>query len=111
MIEEIIRGYLAERLDCPVLLEAPERPPKRYIVMEKTGSGQRNRISSAVIAIQSYGGSLYEAACLNEKVKALMDEATVLDAVGGIALDSDYNFTDATTKNYRYQAVYDITHY
>ena len=111
MIEKTIRDYLSARLDCPVRLEEPETPPERYVVLEKTGSGKQNQICRAIIAIQSYGKSLHEAASLNEAVKRLMDDATTLDAVSRSALNSDYNFTDPTTKRYRYQAVYDITHY
>ena len=34
-----------------------------------------------------------------------------LDEVSKVSLNSDYNFTDAATKRYRYQAVFDIIHY
>jgi len=34
-----------------------------------------------------------------------------LNEIGKVKLNSDYNFTDTVTKQYRYQAVYDISHY
>ena len=58
--------------------------------------------------MQSYGPSLFEAAELNERVKAAMDDLIQLPDIISSDLDSDYNFTDTSTKRYRYQAVYDI---
>lgn len=54
---------------------------------------------------------MYDAARLNERVKAAMDSAAELDAVSASRLNSDYNFTDTTTKRYRYQAVYDLVYF
>lgn len=113
IIEETVRNYLDEQLDCPVWLEIPkgETIPAEYVLVQKTGSGRENHINSAILAIQSYGGRLVDAMDLNEAVKAAMDGLIVLDSVSRSALNSDYNFTDTQTKAYRYQAVYDITHY
>ena len=112
IIEETVRNYLNEQLDCPVWLEIPkgEELPTEYVLVNKSGSRRENHISSAIITIQSYGGSLLEAMDLNEAVKAAMDELITLDSVSRAALNSDYDFTDTQTKQYRYQAVYDITH-
>ena len=111
MIEKTILDYLSERMAVTVYLELPPDPPERCVVLEKTGSGKSNFIYSATIAIQSYAESLYQAASLNEEVKTLMDNAVCLTEVASSRLNSDYNFTDAATKRYRYQAVYDITYY
>ena len=51
------------------------------------------------------------AAELNERVKAAMDELADIDDVSACRLNSDYNFTDTTTKHYRYQAVFDLVFY
>ena len=32
-------------------------------------------------------------------------------SISAVRFDSDYNFTDTDTKHYRYQAVFEITHY
>ena len=48
---------------------------------------------------------------LNELVKEAMDDIVVLDEISRSALNSDYNFTDVTTKRHRYQAVYDLVFY
>lgn len=113
IIEETVRNYLAEQLDCPVWLEVPKNVavPKEYVLLQKTGSGRYNHLNSAVIAAQSYSDSLVGAMDLNEAVKEAMDSLITLDSISRAALNSDYNFTDTQTKSYRYQAVYDITHY
>lgn len=111
MIEIIIREYLEAALGVPVYLETPVDPPETYVSIEKTGSGLRNYINSATFAIQSWADSMYEAARLNERVKEAMSNAATLPAVSASDLNSDYNFTDTTTKKYRYQAVYDLIHY
>ena len=111
MIEIIIKNYLAEKLSMPVVLEVPADPPKSFVLLEKTGSSREERIDRAMLAIQSYAPSMYEAARLNERVKAAMDSAAELDAVSASRLNSDYNFTDTTTKRYRYQAVYDLVYF
>ena len=81
------------------------------MLFEKTGSGRNNRLNSSTFAFQSYAESMYQAALLNEEVKSAVDDLITLDEIGRVSLNSDYNFTDTTTKEYRYQAVYDITHY
>lgn len=62
MIEEVILGYLSKNLDVPVFMEEPAKPPQKYIIIDKLGSSEKNRLSSVTLAVQSYGGSLYEAA-------------------------------------------------
>lgn len=112
MIEVIVREYLLSALeDVHVLMEEPEEIEETYVTIEKTGSSMRNRIKRATLAIQSYGGSKYAAAALNERVKTAMDGIVALDAVGGCHLVSDYDFTDSERKKYRYQAVFEIVHY
>lgn len=111
MIEIIIKNYLAEKLSVPVVLEVPADPPKSFVLLEKTGSSREEHIDRVMLAIQSYAPSMYAAAKLNEQVKAAMDSAVELDAVSASRLNSDYNFTDTTTKRYRYQAVYDLVYF
>lgn len=111
MIEKTILDYLDTELSVPVYMERPANPPQTYVLLEKTGSGKRNHICDATLAIQSYGPSMYEAAVLNETVKAAMESAVTLNEICRVSLNSDYNFTDTAMKQYRYQAVFEITHY
>lgn len=111
MIEVIIKQYLDSHLTVPSFLEYPEFLPPRYVVFEKTGSGKSNYLPSSTFAFQSYAESMYESAKLNDEVKEVVENMIELDEIRGIKLNSDYNFTDTTTKEYRYQAVFDIKHY
>ena len=104
MIEEKVREYLEDKLDIPVRMEEEPGLPEEYVLIEKTGSGKENHIASATLAIQSYSGSLYGAASLNERV-------VEMDDISKCQLNSDYNYTDTTRKKYRYQAVYDMVHF
>ena len=111
MIEKTVRDYLAAKLSVPVLMEEPEKPAKSWVRIEKTGSGRKDWINEATLAVQSYASSLFEAAALNEEVKSAMTDVIALDDVCRCDLNSDYNFTDPKTHRYRYQAVFEIKHY
>ena len=105
MIELIIKKHLEKNLKVPVYLEKEENMPDSYVIFEKTSGGQKNQINSASFAFQSYAKSMYEAGKLTAVFKLQWSKE-----VGGVRLNSDYNFTDVTTKKYRYQAVFDITY-
>ena len=110
MIEMIILNHLKNKLNEPVHLEKQNQQAP-YVLFEKTSGGKSNHLPSATFAFQSYAESLYNAAELNERVKIAVESLVELDEIRGITLNSDYNFTDTTTKEYRYQAVYEIRYY
>lgn len=110
MIELIIKNHLEKNLKVPVYLEMQENMPDSFVIFEKTSGGQKNKINSASFAFQSYGKSMYEAARLNEELKTAVFNLQWNKEVGGVRLNSDYNFTDTTIKRYRYQAVFDISY-
>ena len=110
LIEQVVADYLEETLELPAFPEKPTNPPEEYILVEKTGSSAENYINSATVAIQSYAGSLYKAAALNEKVKGAMNGLSVLDEISSSKLNTDYNFTNTDKKQYRYQAIYDLVY-
>lgn len=111
MIEVVILNHLNSVLSVPAYMEIPKDQPESFVVLEKTGSGKRNRLCSATFAVQSYAPTMYAAASLNEEAKAAMESAVELNEVTSVALNSDYNYTDTASKKYRYQAVFDIYHY
>lgn len=116
MIETTIISYLSNSISTSVYAERPENIPDKYVLIEKTGSSTENHITTSTIAIQSIvntmnGGTLLDAMELNETVKAAMGGLLMLDEISKVSLNSDYNYTDDRTKEYRYQAVYQITHY
>ena len=114
MIELELLNYL---INCQitgignnVFMEVPAKNiPDKYILLEKTGSHETDRIYSASFAIQSISkNSLFEAATINSLVIEAMDSMRDIANVYSAHLNSDYNFTDTDTKEYRYQAVYEI---
>lgn len=106
MIEITIKNYLDGVLDVPVYLAKPRsQKPKSFVLLEKTSGGLKDKINAATLAIQSYGPTAYDAAALNDKVKMAI---LAFDEIGGVKLNSDYNFTDTQTKEHRYQAVFDF---
>lgn len=111
MIEVIILNYLKTKLSVPIALEKTGSLPQKYVLFEKTGSGKSNHLLSSTFAFQSYAKSMAEAAVLNEEVKQAVENLIELNEIVSVKLNSDYNFTDTTTKEYRYQAIFDIKHY
>lgn len=115
MIEKTVLNYLIAKnitgIGENVYMEVPSDPVKRYILIEKTGSSEENTINYAQIAVQSISrNSLLEAAELNEVVKTHMKAMPESEDVYGVKLNSDYNFTNTATKEYRYQAVFGINY-
>lgn len=112
MIEKIILKHLqAKELSVRnnVYMEVPLNPPQEYIILEKTGSGDQDLLKRATIAVQSISKrSLLNAASLNEEVIAAMQDLPENIEVYSSKLNSDYNFTNTETKEYRYQAVFDV---
>ena len=110
MIAKDLLDYLNSTLTDPVYMEQPEET-FGYVLLDQTGTSTVNHITTTTIAVQSYGKTLYEAMILNEAVKAAMEGFAELGNVASVKLETDYNFTNTATKQYRWQAVYDITHY
>lgn len=110
MVEKTILDYLSGVLDVPAYMERPPAEPKSYVLIEKTGSSTENYIESATLAIQSYAASMCDAAALNCRVKAAMNDSVQLPEISRCDCNSDYNYTDTTKKKYRYQAVFDIVY-
>lgn len=110
MIAKILLDYLDQVLDVPVVMEAPEQTTG-YVLIDQTRSSRTNHIITTTFAIRSYGATLYEAMVLNEAVKEAMVDFAELGNITRVELDTDYNYTDTATKQYRWQAVYLITHY
>lgn len=111
-MEEKILNFLKEKgLTC--FMEEPEKKPREYVLVEKTGSSDAgDGLYSSLYAFRSYSTSMYKASNLNEKVKAaVMDMPQNIPGITDATLNSDYNFTDTETKRYRYQAVFEITHF
>lgn len=107
MIEKIVLDHLASLLEYDVVMERDGHDAP-FILIQKTGGARQNHIEQASIAVQSYGRTLLEAAQMNEEIKTAVYSLTDNDSIFRASLNSDYNFTDTRTKDYRYQALFDI---
>ena len=101
MIEVIVKKFLDGTLDVPSFFEHEPDMPESYVILEKTGSGGSDYVHSATFAFQSYALSL----------KKAVENLITVNEISGVHHNSDYNFTDTDTKQYRYQAVYDINYF
>lgn len=112
MIEVAVLNYMKEQFEkTPVVMEIQQGLGDEFILIEKTGSMREDRLQRATFAIQSWAGSMYRAMELNAQVIEAMLSITSIKEVSSVQLNSDYNYTDTSTKHYRYQAVFDIVHY
>lgn len=109
-IEELLIAYLSDNVDVGVFAERPKSSelPSSYILIEKLGGGEENHVRTANIAIQSIAPTLLEAIKLNEQVISIMPKMYGYPNIVSVAYNTDYNFTDTSTKEYKYQALYDI---
>ncbi len=112
IIEATIVSFLSDRLSSShVYAERPVNPPDEYYIIEKTASDEENHIRQAMIAVQSISKvSLLNAALMSKAAEAAMKRFPEVEDVGSCRLNTAYNFTDPETKEYRYQAVFEI-HY
>ena len=111
MIEILLYNFLKRKLDVNVYAEKNGKLPSSFVLFERIAGGEKDHIRTASFAIQSYAPALLEAAKLNEKLKKVMEEFPQEKEIGSCYLEADYNFTDTTTKHYRYQAVYNVIYY
>lgn len=82
-----------------------------FLVVQKVGGGMSNRIRRATIAVQSYAPTLAECAELNEAVITVMENIIELADITACRLNSDYEFSKTSTKQPRYQAVFEVYYY
>ena len=111
LIEAAVISHLSAMLNTDnVFAERPIDPPDEYYIVERTSSSEINHIQSSMVAVQSISGtSLLRAAEMSEAVRKVMPLIVrYYEDVCSCKLNSMYNFTDTSTKQYRYQAVYDV---
>lgn len=110
IIEKKIYDYLKKKLPVHVGMERPQDPPESYVIIERVGGYESNFVSQATIAIKSIAPTLFKAASLDHDVVTAMRDFATVDNVSSCSLNADTNFTDTTTKEYRYQSTYIIAY-
>lgn len=111
LIEKTVLDWLNGILSVPVYPERPKNVPSSFVIIEKTGGTEVDHLRRAEIAVQSYADSLYNAASLDEDVGVAMAGLIGEKSIASVDQNSSYNFTNTTTKEYRYQSVFEIIYY
>lgn len=116
MIETVLLNHIetaltAQGLSIPVCFEVPQTAPETFIKLERTGGRLTDHIHRATFAVQSYAPTLEKAAQLDALIVEIVLDSPACNEICAAYLNSHYNYTDTTTKRYRYQAVFDIVHY
>ena len=94
-------AYLHEKTGLPVSnTKEAGRTSEEYILVQRTNGSRVNKIDSRTYAIQSISSI--------SKLRAAQIDEPYISKCG---LNSDYDFTDANTKEFRYQSVYDIVYF
>lgn len=109
IIEKTLIAYLIDSAVCGnnVYAEVPVKVPNKYIVIQKTSGREDDRLESSTVVIQSVSKkSLQDAAELDAAVKEAMRNIPDNNPIMRAELNSNYNFTNTETKEYRYCAVY-----
>ena len=111
LIEKVVSDYLNNTLDNPTYTQEPHNGETDYYLIEKVGSSVSNKIDGSMIVIESHASSRYEAAQMNLEVIEAMDNIITLDDITRCEKNSDYDYTDTSRKDYRYRALFELTHY
>ena len=112
MIEKRVIDYLSEQFQIPVYAEVPKDKPSQFLTVARTGRAVIDHIQQANIAVQAWSSiSLYDAADLCNEVETIMSNFVADNSIAKCSLENSYNFTDISTKTYRYQAVFNIVYY
>lgn len=112
LIEKVVILFLMNSLNTEnVYAERPVELPEEYYIVERTGKSEENQIQSATVVVQSISSvSLLRAAEMDHVMEGAMKYLITVPNVSRCKLNTSYNFTDEESKQYRYQAVFDITY-
>lgn len=113
VIDEFVLKYLENSTNIKAFLEEPEKGerPEKYYLIARLGTSESNFLTRAQFAVQSYAERMLEAAALSRLAVRAMKELPNENAVTAVRLVSEYNFTDTSTRRYRYQAVFEVYYY
>ena len=115
-IEELTIAYLTAAnlpgIGGHVYAETPVDPPNEYVLIQRTGGGSADYIRQHTIITETISRTdkLTAATLHEEVVEAMLRMADTAD-VYRCRLNSDYDATRADRKEYKYQALWEITVY
>lgn len=111
-IEEIVIRYLTGKgiAGGHVYAEVPETPPASYVLIQRSSGSISNQIRQLGLYTESRSRrSKLEAAQLHEEVIAAMRIIRDFTPLFRCDLNAEYDAAQTQTKEYRYQALWEIT--
>lgn len=109
MIEKTVVDYLKARLTVPVGAQTPQGPPASYVVVERTGGGEKDGLQAAVLALRCTASTLWSSIVLcNVAAETLKSMPDNVENVFSARRESTYNQTDTRTKSFRYTAIFRV---
>ena len=108
LIEKLVLEYLQRKLDMPeVYVQLPDTIPDKFVIFSIVGRGKANQIDAVTMEFESYGASKFDAAELDESVRAAMemigDEEDVSCRFGG-----GNDNPDTVLKKHRYRSYFNL---
>ena len=112
-IEEIVIGYLTSKgiADGAVYAEVPANDiPDNYVLIQRSSGSINNHIRQLGLYTEARSrNSKVDAARLHEDVIAVMQSIRDETPLFRCDLNADYDAAQTSTKEYRYQALWEIT--
>ncbi len=110
-IESKVIEYLSDAFpSIPEYGEVPQDRPNLMLVVDTTGEAIANLVPTSSVVVDSDAESKASASVLNDAVIDMMMQMTAVEGVSAVSLNSSYSDTDTASKEYRYGALFEITH-
>lgn len=111
MIQETIIRHIEEKTGIKTAGELYKGAPAEIVIVTLVGADRENLIDTVQVRMDCYGESTAQAARNNLKVMQAMDSLPELETVSASDRMTYYPVADTTTKRYRWQSIYNVTHY
>ena len=108
-ITQFMVQYLSGALDVSVFGEIPAQPPTSFAVVEKLGGGLKNHIAESTLRLGCFADTLAHAEDLSLTVQAAVEGMVALPEICSTEYGGSSNAT--ASKKYRYDVIWNITHY
>lgn len=111
MIEIVLKEYLEEHLNVPVLLEKPKNKPSSYVLIHGIDVGRTNHIDASTITFTSIAPTLYTAKVLSDNVKSLLYDSIQLPTISSANIGGQRGGANAAQSAYEYELIFNFHYY
>lgn len=109
-VEALVVSYLSQAMDCLVCTDVPNPRPTKVVTVERTGGTSWAGVDRPSLAIQCWAETRVDSASLAYAVREALSDIDALNEIGGISVDSLYNFPSEKGEP-RYQLVANLVSY